>query len=54
MSEPVYDIKCEDLAREFLRDAGVDDHSNPAMVEQLAQHIQDEIELWLGRFGLEA
>jgi hypothetical protein len=36
-----YDVKCEELAREFLPDCDTGE------IERLAQHIQDAIEDWL-------
>ncbi len=37
-----YDSQCGDLARYFLGDK-----VRPELVQELAQHIQDEIEDWL-------
>lgn len=40
----MYDVKCEQLARDFLED---DNISDPEVIAKLAQHIQDEIEGWI-------
>jgi len=38
----MFDPKCLDLARHFLSDL-----ENTQLVNELAQHIQDEVEIWL-------
>jgi hypothetical protein len=38
----MFDPKCLDLARHFLSDL-----ENTKLVNELAQHIQNEVELWL-------
>jgi hypothetical protein len=38
----MFDPKCLDLARHFLSDL-----ENTKLVNELAQHIQDEVEIWL-------
>lgn len=38
----MYDSACEVLARHFLSDL-----AEPALIKELAQHIQDEIENWI-------
>ncbi len=44
-----YDPKCESLARYFL-----DDDADEKLVEELAEHIQYQIELFLGGIEGEA
>ena len=42
MRASMFDPKCLDLARHFLSDVG-----NTQLVNELAEHIQNEVEIWL-------
>lgn len=43
----MYDEQCLELAEHFLMDAIAENKATKKQAEELAQHIQDEIESWL-------
>lgn len=43
----MYDDQCLELAEHFLMEAIAKGHVTKKKAEELAQHIQDEIESWL-------